>query len=50
MIVRKSQEGISEKRYSTTAETTIFPSPNGAGTGWHSHGHDDAPFPANDGI
>jgi hypothetical protein len=50
MIVRKSQEGISEKRYSAVAETTIFPSRNGAGAGWNFRGRDDAPFPANDGI
>jgi hypothetical protein len=50
MIVRKSQEGISEKRHSAAAETTIFPSPNGVGAGWNFHGRDDAPFPANDCI
>jgi hypothetical protein len=50
MIVRKSQEGISEKRHSAAAETALFPSRNGAGASWNFHGRDDAPFPANDCI
>lgn len=50
MIVRKSQEGISEKRHSAAAEKAIFPSRNGAGAGWNFHGRNDAPFPGNDGI